>query len=71
MHRDIKSQSKPIQRGEVALNLDRDMKKFKNYTAFNKEFQKRLLRKERQNTINFKKQKDEDFKYPNIMWKRI
>ena len=46
------------------------MKKFKNYAAFNKEFQRRLQRKERQNNPNFKKLKEENFKYPNIMWKR-
>ena len=45
------------------------MKKYKTWRKFNKEFEKRLNREERAATINIKKQKGDDIKFPNTLWR--
>ena len=46
---------RPIKKGTVALDLDLDMKKFKTWSKFNEEFEKRLDKKERANILSLKK----------------
>jgi len=54
----------------VALDLDIDMQKYGNWRDFNKEFERRLNRKERDTNMHVKKQKGDDFKYPNTIWRQ-
>lgn len=63
------SQRKPPKKGSVAMNLDEDMKKFKTWQQFNKEFEKRLRVQEQANTFQIKRQKGDDFKFPTTLWR--
>ena len=61
---------RPIMRPDerIALDLDKDMAKFKTWKSFNREFEKRLTRKERKNQFNLKRQKGEDAS-PRGLWR--
>ena len=67
--RGSKSHSKPIKRGTVAMDLNEDIKKFKTWQKLNKEFERRLTRKEQENVLFMKKLKDEKVKYPSTLWR--
>ena len=63
------SQRKPANKGAVALNLEEDMKKFKTWHKFNREFEKRLNKQERANTLHIKNNQGDDFKFPSTVWR--
>ena len=47
------------------------MKKYKTWAKFNHEFEKRLNREERANTLHIKSPRgDGSFKFPTNMWRR-
>ena len=51
------------------MDLVEDMKKFKTWQKFNKEFERRLTKKEQESTMFMKKLKDEKVKYPSTLWR--
>ena len=51
------------------MDLNADMAKLGTWKRFNQEFEKRLNRKERETQFSCKKQKGDDFKYPDRMWR--